>query len=82
MRLETVEGSMRLSRDKIQDCVSYSFLLSAIKAYHPTDAMTNPSLILQAAKMDQYKHLVDEAVHYAKKNCKSKFDSSSSCKIT
>lgn len=36
----------------------------AIKAYKPTDATTNPSLILSAAKMDQYKPLIDKAVKH------------------
>jgi transaldolase len=36
--------------------------IEAIKAFHPTDCTTNPSLILKAAGMPQYKHLVDEAI--------------------
>lgn len=38
----------------------------AIKAYSPEDATTNPSLILNAAQMPQYRSLVDDAVSYAK----------------
>lgn len=38
----------------------------AMKAYKPTDATTNPSLILSAAGMEQYQHLLDKAVKYAK----------------
>jgi len=30
----------------------------AIKKYKPTDATTNPSLILAASKMPQYQHLI------------------------
>ncbi|XP_013400364.1 transaldolase-like [Lingula anatina] len=37
-----------------------------MKKYKPTDATTNPSLILAAAKMEQYQHLIDDAVQYAK----------------
>ncbi|XP_055696732.1 probable transaldolase [Phlebotomus papatasi] len=37
----------------------------AMKAYKPTDATTNPSLILSAAGMDQYQHLIDKAVKRA-----------------
>lgn len=37
-----------------------------MKAYKPTDATTNPSLILQVAKLDQYKHLVEDAIQYSK----------------
>jgi transaldolase len=39
-----------------------------IKQYQPTDATTNPSLLLQAAGMQQYQHLIDGAVAYAKKH--------------
>ena len=44
----------------------YRFFLSAIEAYQPTDATTNPSLILQASQKTQYAHLIDEAIKYAK----------------
>ncbi len=37
-----------------------------MKHYHPTDATTNPSLILAAAKLPAYKHLVDKAVVYSR----------------
>ena len=40
----------------------------AIKAYTPTDATTNPSLILKAAQIPQYSHLLDEAIAYGKAN--------------
>jgi transaldolase len=39
---------------------------SSIKKYSPQDATTNPSLILKAAQIEAYKHLIDEAVSYAK----------------
>lgn len=42
-----------------------------LKAYQPTDATTNPSLILQAANLPQYQKLVDEAIAYGVKNGKS-----------
>ncbi|XP_002740419.1 transaldolase-like [Saccoglossus kowalevskii] len=38
----------------------------AIKTYKPTDATTNPSLILAATKMPQYQHLLENAVKYAR----------------
>lgn len=38
-----------------------------MKKYKPTDATTNPSLILQAANIPAYKSLIEKAVHYAKK---------------
>jgi len=40
----------------------------SIKAYQPTDATTNPSLILAAAKLPQYQGLIDRAVAYGKAN--------------
>ena len=36
--------------------------------YKPTDATTNPSLILQASQKPQYAALIDEAVKYAKEH--------------
>lgn len=41
--------------------------LDSIKKCKPTDATTNPSLILNAAKMPQYRHLVEEAAEFAAK---------------
>lgn len=43
----------------------------AMKKYKPTDATTNPSLILMAASMPQYKHLIEKAVEFGKKNGKT-----------
>jgi len=40
----------------------------AIEKYKPTDATTNPSLILQASQKPQYDKLIDDAVAYAKKH--------------
>ncbi len=34
----------------------------SMKIYHPQDATTNPSLILQAAAKPEYRHLVEQAV--------------------
>lgn len=44
--------------------------IDAIKKYHPTDATTNPSLIMAAAEKPQYRHLIDDAVAYAKAKAK------------
>lgn len=38
-----------------------------MKNYKPTDATTNPSLILAAASLPQYKSLIDKAVNYGNK---------------
>ena len=40
--------------------------IDAIAQYTPTDATTNPSLLYKAAKKDQYKALMDDAIDYAK----------------
>jgi len=41
--------------------------IDAITEHKPQDATTNPSLILAAAQMPQYQHLVEEALEYAAK---------------
>jgi len=41
--------------------------MDAIKAFRPTDATTNPSLILKAAEMPAYARLVDEAIVWGRK---------------
>ena len=38
----------------------------SIRAYTPTDATTNPSLIYAASQMEQYQGLIDDAVSYGK----------------
>ncbi|KAG5667979.1 hypothetical protein PVAND_015937 [Polypedilum vanderplanki] len=40
----------------------------AIKEFKPTDATTNPSLILSAAKIEKYSKVIDQAVDYALEN--------------
>jgi transaldolase len=40
--------------------------VEAIKRLKPHDATTNPSLIYQAAQMEQYASLVDDAIEYGK----------------
>jgi len=39
----------------------------SIAKYKPTDATTNPSLLLAAAKEDRYNHLIDDAIAFGKK---------------
>lgn len=48
--------------------------IDAIKIFNPTDATTNPSLILAASQKPQYKHLIEEAVNYAKSKAKKPAD--------
>lgn len=45
--------------------------IEAIKHYAPTDATTNPSLILSASENPAYRHLIDEAIKYCKTKAKS-----------
>ena len=40
--------------------------IGAIEQYKPMDATTNPSLLLKAAQMPQYREHVDSAIHYGK----------------
>lgn len=47
---------------KVTVVVADSGDVDSIKALHPQDATTNPSLILQAAKLPQYKHLIEDAI--------------------
>lgn len=41
--------------------------IDAIRQYQPEDATTNPSLLLAAAQMPQYNHLVDDAVSFGRR---------------
>ncbi len=47
---------------KVTVVVADSGDVESIKALSPQDATTNPSLILQAAKLPQYKHVIDDAI--------------------
>jgi len=44
--------------------------LEQIAIYKPQDATTNPSLIFAASQLEQYKHVVQTAVEYGKKQGK------------
>jgi len=46
--------------------------IEAIKLHTPTDATTNPSLILTASEKPQYAHLIQDAVSYAQSKASSK----------
>ncbi|NBO23842.1 MAG: transaldolase [Chlamydiae bacterium] len=45
--------------------------IEEIKKFKPTDATTNPSLIVQACTMPEYQHLVKEGIEYGKKHGKT-----------
>lgn len=46
--------------------------IESIRNYHPEDATTNPSLILKASGLEGYKHLMDDAIEYAKNRAAAK----------
>lgn len=54
--------------------VSDSGEFEEIKKYHPTDATTNPSLILAASTKPEYQFLIEEAILWGKKNAKNSND--------
>lgn len=46
--------------------------IAAMKQYQPQDATTNPSLILSAAQLPQYRPLIDEALAWARSQSSDK----------
>ena len=48
------------------DVVADTGDIEAIRQYQPLDATTNPSLLLKAANMPQYSHLVNKAIEWGK----------------
>ena len=59
---------------KLTTIVSDSGEFEEIKNYHPTDATTNPSLILAASSKPEYQFLIEEAIQSGKKMAKSSKD--------
>lgn len=51
--------------------------IESIRHYHPQDATTNPSLLLKAAGLSQYEHLIDDAIAWGKKTVKPRNNKSS-----
>lgn len=45
--------------------------IESIRHYQPEDATTNPSLLLKAAALEQYGHLIADAIAWGKKNGKT-----------
>lgn len=56
------------SLKKLTTVVADTGDFQAIAAYTPQDATTNPSLLAQAAKIEKYSNLVEDACEYGKKN--------------
>lgn len=46
--------------------------IDAIAAFQPQDATTNPSLVLKAAEMPQYDHIIVDAIAWAKQQSEDK----------
>ena len=42
--------------------------IESIRHYQPEDATTNPSLLLKAAGLEHYAHLIDDAIDFAKRH--------------
>uniref|UniRef100_A0A0N4Z5A9 Transaldolase n=1 Tax=Parastrongyloides trichosuri TaxID=131310 RepID=A0A0N4Z5A9_PARTI len=57
---------------KVTTVVADTGDFNAIKEYQPTDATTNPSLILAASKMEVYSSLINDAIQYANKHAEGK----------
>ncbi|MFK3661282.1 transaldolase [Scandinavium sp. NPDC088450] len=52
---------------KFTTVVADSGDIESIRHYQPEDATTNPSLLLKAAGLEHYAHLIDDAVAFGKK---------------
>lgn len=57
---------------KITTVVADTGDISAIKLYKPEDATTNPSLILNAAQIQEYQSLINEAIKWAREQSDSR----------
>ncbi|MCS2162565.1 transaldolase [Scandinavium sp. H11S7] len=57
---------------KFTTVVADSGDIESIRHYQPEDATTNPSLLLKAAGLEHYTHLIDDAVAFAKKQGSSR----------
>lgn len=57
---------------KMTTIVSDTGEFEEIKQYHPTDATTNPSLILAASTKPEYQFLIEEAIQHGKNKSSNK----------
>lgn len=64
------EGNSLEQLKKLTTVVADTGDFQAIAQFQPTDATTNPSLILAASKLPQYKSLIDDAIKYGEANGK------------
>ncbi len=70
LKRKNVMGNALESLKSVTTVVADTGDIDSIKKYLPTDATTNPSLLLAAAQMPQYQHLVENAINYGKESNK------------
>lgn len=70
--MSSSEKRQKMAESALQQLKKYTVVVAdtgdfnAIDEYKPQDATTNPSLILAAAQMKEYQHLVKDAMEYGK----------------
>lgn len=64
---------------KMTDVVADTGDIEAIAKFQPLDATTNPSLLLKAASMEQYRHLLDESLEKASSDQNDNLNISDAC---
>lgn len=67
---KSVKGSQLDQLKKMTTVVIDTGDFNLIKDFKPTDATTNPSLLLAACKMPEYDNLIKEAIEYGLKSCR------------
>ena len=75
--IATVNDQMATLLDQLRQCttiVADTGDFESLKKYQPTDATTNPSLILAAANMKQYEHIIEEIIDQFRAKDSSAFD--------
>lgn len=71
---ESPSKKAKMSNNQLEQLKKYTIVVAdtgdidSIKQFTPTDATTNPSLILASATKPQYEHLLKEAITFAKSN--------------
>lgn len=66
LNTRTIMTDKLTSLRKITTVVADTGDIAAMKLYKPQDATTNPSLILNAAQLPEYRKLIDDAIAWAK----------------
>jgi transaldolase len=60
--MDTIAANQLDQLKRITKVVADTGDFAAMKEYAPEDATTNPSLILKASQMPEYRHLIDQAI--------------------